>query len=401
MPSTINILKPFDTIHIGPFISQYSDWIIFTLFLFLFWAIAGIALRKRFEESRYLRVLITTVALLLAMGTYFSIYQGWLHLSLEGFGLFGAILILITVFFIIFGLMRGYGLHLANALAIGFVLFYISLWAISPNILHTLDNIFPLGNTILALFFLVSIFKVIAAFFRHSSRTPAQTAKELQNFDKASIEDKEIDREIDEDKKEGKMLKGKTIRFTKIEIKSIENIEACLKKIIEAIKERGNSLSHEDVSELTQYLKQITKNEGVLKKSLWLIKKHLNAYQSMHRKDIPELKNRLQKTNSQKQQAAIKKEIIYQKKMLEIIDFLESYEAKIIWFTDRFNQLIGAAMQRLKNHYPNDALAFLMQADKELSGMRQIFEKQKEFEKFLLKLNKKNLSNLKKEKDPK
>ena len=91
MPSTFDFLDPFSRIHPGSFISQYSDWILFTVLLFFFWAVAGIALKRRFQESRYLRVLITSIALALAVGTYYSVYQGWLHLSLQGLGLFGAV----------------------------------------------------------------------------------------------------------------------------------------------------------------------------------------------------------------------------------------------------------------------------------------------------------------------
>ena len=58
MPSTIDILDPFNRIHPGQFISEYSDWILFTLLLFFFWAVVGISLKKHFEQSRYLRVLI-------------------------------------------------------------------------------------------------------------------------------------------------------------------------------------------------------------------------------------------------------------------------------------------------------------------------------------------------------
>ena len=102
MASQIDILEPFKRIQPGQFISQYSDRIIFTLLLFFFWAVAGISLREKFEESRYLRVLITAVALIISIGTYFSIYNGWLHLSLQGLGFFGAVLLFIIIFFIVY-----------------------------------------------------------------------------------------------------------------------------------------------------------------------------------------------------------------------------------------------------------------------------------------------------------
>ena len=54
MASDITILDPFNRIQLGPFITKYQDWIFFTLLLFFFWAVAGIALRKKFEQSRYL-----------------------------------------------------------------------------------------------------------------------------------------------------------------------------------------------------------------------------------------------------------------------------------------------------------------------------------------------------------
>jgi hypothetical protein len=79
--------------------------------LFFFWAVVGIALKKKFGESKHLRVLVTSVSLMLAVGTYYSIYREWLHVSLQSFGLFGAILLFVVIFFIIFGLMRGYGMH--------------------------------------------------------------------------------------------------------------------------------------------------------------------------------------------------------------------------------------------------------------------------------------------------
>ncbi|MBC2714925.1 MAG: hypothetical protein HF978_06410 [Desulfobacteraceae bacterium] len=400
MASPINFLEPFDRLHIGPFISKYSDWILFTLLLFLFWAVAGIALRKRFEDSRHLRILVTSVALLLSVGTYYSIYEGWLHLSLEGFGLFGAAIVFIVIFFIIFGAIRAYGMRLSNALPLGFLLFFVSLWAISPNMFHTLNEKFPLANTLLGLLFLVSLFKIIAAFFMHSGPKPSETAKDLRRVDIETPENEEIDREIAEEKEEKKILKKRTLRFTKIEIKSIDNIEECLKRIISLIKENGNSLTREEVAGVSKYLKEISKNENIIKSSLKLIKKHLNSYQSLHRKDISELEDRMKKTKSEKKQKIIEEEILYQQKMLQVIDFMKSYESKIVLFTDTFNKLLSASMQKLKTHHPNDALNFLVQAYKEIMSMKHIFKKQKEFEKFLIKLNKKTVSNLKKEKDP-
>ena len=94
----------------------------------------------------------------------------------------------------------------------------------------------------------------------------------------------------------------------------------------------------------------------------------------------------------------IEDEIIYQKRMIEALDFMEKYEKRITDFTQSFNKFIYAAMQKLKGRYPSDALDYLVEAHKSLVGMKQIYQKQKEIEKYLLKLNKKTIKDLKKEK---
>jgi hypothetical protein len=401
MPSTIDILEPFNRIHPGAFISRYSDWILFTLLLFFFWAVAGISLKKRFEESRYLRVLVTSVALMLSVGTYYSIYQGWLYLNLQGLGLFGAILLFVVVFFIILGLMRGYGMHLSNALPLGFTLFYISLWAISPNILYTLASIFPPANAILLLLFIVSVFKIIFAFFRHSGKLPFNMGKDLQRSKFYTTDDKEIEQQINENKKEKKLLEKKTIRITDLEIKTIDNIENHLEKLVKIIKEKGNSLTQDDVSELSYVLTQIGKNVKVLKDGTNFIKSHINSYETHHRKDISELEKRLSKTKDKKKAKAIKNDIVYQKNMLQALAFMDKYESKIIQFSGLFSTLIFKAMQKVKSQYPNDALYYLEQAYQNLLKMKHIYEKQKKLERYLLKVNKNTISELKKEKDPK
>ncbi|VBB45023.1 membrane hypothetical protein [uncultured Desulfatiglans sp.] len=406
MAPTIDLLDPFDRIQLGPFISQYSDWIIFTLFLFLFWAIAGIALRKRFEENRYTRALITAVALVLAVSTYFSVYRGWLHLSFGAFGLFGAVLIFIVIFFIIIGSMRGYGMSLANALSLGFALFYISLWAVIPNILHDIQENFPPVNGILLLFFIVSIIKIIAAFFRYSRKSPLETARRLRTtgFDSVTsgntgaVENVEVEREEKDEEKEAKSLKKRTMKITKAEIRTLEDIETYIERMIQLIKEKGNNIDQEEISELIHILRQIVQKEDILKKGLKIIKTHVEAYQALHQKDISELSKRLSETKDRKQYKILHEELAYQKQMIQALAFLENYESKITDFYKSFIKALSLAMQKLKEKYHEDCLAYLEKAREGLKEMKYVYETQKSIEKYLLRLNKKTIADLKKEK---
>jgi hypothetical protein len=405
MPTTAEILDPFTHIKPGQFISKYSDWILFTLLLVFFISVVGIALHKRFQNNRYLKPLIISVGLMLTFGTYFSIYRGWIHLSLEGLGLFGAFLLFVVIFFIIFGLIRGYGVKVSNALSAGFALFYISLWAIIPNILDNINRIFPLLNFILIILFIASIIKVISSFFHHTRQSPLVAANALQET-KFSTADEvenetEISKEIKDEKKEQKLLKRKTIKLTKTDIKTVKDIESCLEKMIKLIKEEGNSVDQNEIDQLIYYLRQIAKKEAVLKQGLILIQKHVRSYKRLHQKNIPELEKRLSQTKDKKKQKLIQEEIIYQKRMLQALDYLEKYEEKINSFTQSFNRIVYTAMQRVRSKYPNDALSYLERARHSVVHMKHIYEKQKDLEKYLITVDKKTISDLKNEKNQK
>lgn len=397
--STSDIFDPLTKVHPGILIAKYNDWILFTLLLFFFWAVVGIALRKRFQESRHLRVLVTTVALILTIGTYYGIYRGWLHLGLESLGFLGAILVLTVVFFILFGLMRGYGIKLSTALPLGFALFYLSLWAVSPTIYDTISEMLPLANLILLILFIASVVKIVSAFFHHT-RSPLSTAEDLERT-RFNSHEPEIEKEIADNIQERRLLKKKTAKLTDNEITTIENIQEYLQRMISIIRERGVNLSPEALSELTSSLRQIARKEDLLRKGTALIRKHINAYNAIHRKNIPELEKRLSGEKDGKKRKALEEEIIYQKRMLQAIDYIQRYESRIVNFVQSFDRLLAESMQKLKGHSPREALSCLEYASKSLQDMKHIYEKEKDLEKYLLKLNKKTIYDLKKEKDRK
>ena len=398
MVSNINILDPFNRIQPGQFISKYQDWIFFTLLLFFFWAVAGIALRKKFEHSRYLRVLITAISLMLAVGTYYSIYRGWLHFSLQGLGMFGTILLFIVIFFIIFGLMRGYGMPLHNALPFGFALFYISLWAVSPNIMHNIQEIFPPVNGILLILFIFSVVKLLFAFFRHTKTSGFKLPSTSGFKSNANPFSNEIDRELSDEERERAWIKGRTSKITHIEIKSLKHIEEYLLRIIKVIKDNGNMISREEISEVSKAITKIQKSEKILHKGIQRIGEHLTHYRSIEKRDVSELKKRLSQTKDKKKVKIIKDEILYHAKMLEAEQFMQQHENDIIRFVQTFNGHLSTAMQKLGDSYPGDALSILEQASGHLTSMKQIYKKQEEIENYLLKLNREIISDLKKEK---
>jgi len=394
----IDIFDSIARVHPGQFITRFSDWITFTLLLFFFWAVAGIALRKHFQDSRHLRILTTTIGLMLSVGTYYSIYRGWLHFSLANLGLWGAALILIIVFFITYGLMRGYGMKPWIALPIGYAIFYMSMWLIYKNIFHNIADIFPLGNGILAFLFIASLIKIIMRFFEHS-KAPKFAAEEISGYKPTSISEPEINREIQEDKQERKLLKGKTIRLTKTEIRTTDDIQHALDQLITLIKKKAPNLDEHDIAQIKSTLRAINEKESILNRGINLLRDHANAYNALHKKDTSELEKRLRSEADRKKKQIIEEELTYQRRMIEAVNFLQRYESKIQQFIQSFNRFLYTAMEKLKTRNPHESLAYLDAAKNDLSNMKNIYNRQKEIEKYLLNINKKTIRDLKKEKN--
>ena len=395
----IDLLSPFRNISPGQFIARYSDWILFTLLIFFFWSVVTIALKKRFGDTKASRFLATSTALMLAVGTYYMIYKGRLHLSLQGLGMFGAMLILIIIFFILFGLQRNYGMKVSVSLPLGFVLFYISIFALTPNLMTNIQDIFPLAKPIMAVLFAISLFRLITAFFRHSKPNLLKIGKTLEKSIISVNDEPEINKEITEDKKEKKLLKGKTQKLTKMEIRSVDDMENSLNHLIKLIKENDKNITKDEAFKISQLLRQISQKENILVGSMPVLKKHTEIYKKHHRKDIAELDKRLREAiNNPPQQNMIRQEIHHQKQMLETIDFIQTYENRILKFTQQLNKTILKGIEKLKTIHPHECLEYLEYAKKELSAMKHILIKQKELEKYIVSLTKKSVKNLKKEK---
>ena len=397
----IDLLAPFRNISPGQFISRYSDWILFTLLIFFFWSVITIALKKRFGESKAFRVLATSTALMLSVGTYYMIYKGKLHLSLEGLGMFGAMLILIIIFFILFGLQRNFGMKVSISLPLGFVLFYISLYALTPNVMTNIQNIFQLAKPIMGILFAISLFRLITAFFRHSQPNLLKIGKSMEKTYIPPKDEPEINHEIKDDKKEQKLLKGKTIKLTKMEIRTVDDMENSLEQLIRLIRANDKNISKDETYKISQILRQISQKENILLESMPILKKQAEIYKTKHRKDLVELDKRLRAAiNNPQQQNMIRQEIHFQKQMIETIDFIETYEKKIIEFTQNLNKTLLKAIEKLKTIHPHECLEYLEFGKKELSSMKHIFKKQKDLEKFILRLSKKTIKDLKNEKSP-
>lgn len=184
-----------------------------------------------------------------------------------------------------------------------------------------------------------------------------------------------------------------------MEIRSVDDMENSLNHLIKLIKANDKNITKDETFKISQLLRQISQKENILVGSIPILKKHTEIYKKHHRKDITELDKRLREAiNNPPQQNMIRQEIHHQKQMLETIDFIQTYENRILEFTQQLNKTISKAIEKLKTIHPHECLEYLEYAKKELSAMKHIFKKQRELEKYIVSLSKESVKNLEKEK---
>jgi hypothetical protein len=130
----------------------------------------------------------------------------------------------------------------------------------------------------------------------------------------------EIEHDLTFGKKIGKWMKGRTIRPTRMEIRTITHMEEYIRQVIKIIKTHGNDLSPNEITEISEAILKIRKSETIFKKGL--------------------------------------------------------------------NRINGGTLHHLE---------FILE---KLSQIKPVFEKQAEIEKHILKLNKRKVDDLRKEKSP-
>jgi len=252
----------------------------------------------------------------------------------------------------------------------------------------------PILNGIFIVGFIYLLFQLLSKMFMHS-KSPRFVAKQMERFE--NPEKGRIDKEIRDDRREQKLIKRQTMKITNKEIQSIEDMEKYLEQVIDIVEKNGANLDEHQKSEVVSSLQKIGANEEILRKGMENIIRHLQAYEQHHKKDLNALKQQFDQAQNNKERKELENEIIYQQKMLEALEFMKAHENKITDFCRFFNTLISRAMQSLTEHKVNESLNFLLHAYNDLKKMKSIYEKQKQIEKYILKMDKRLMHDLKKE----
>ena len=394
MTLTLRKFIPFQPEEIlnGP----YGDWILLIIFVGLFIAISGAVLPKHLVEKRYGKALVVFTGLILGIGLFKA--KNIYNFNLESFGFLAIWILILIMGFVIFGLTK-IGFAKSTAVSVTYCVIFLSFFLLSPSLFDAISESFPLVNLIFIVLFLYMLGKPIFSIL--SSKNPLKAARKIQNTNFTSDQDVEIEKEEGQDKAEIKDIKKKTMRGTKREIKSINDIEKYLKDIIRIIHEKGSNLTEEDKGKISVDLKQVNFNENILGKGMKYIKSHVDSYFQKHKQDIQEIQERLHKSTSDKQKKILQDEIHYQKTMINVLNYHNRYGLKYVDFVRAFNSLIYKATNKLIHSSPEQTIMHLEKAYQDAVKMQRIYEQQKKFQKLLVRFDKKILKDLRKEKKAK
>jgi hypothetical protein len=387
MPSSL--LFPLEQIKPSEILSQYSEWIYFTLVLVFFVSLSGIALRKHFDKP-YVKPLIISVGLMLTFSVFR--YRGRLTAIFEGWGILGSILLVVIVGVIPYGLARGFGMSGSRAFYLTYILFYILSWVKFPEIYQILaDNNLGIINLGLLVLFFVAIFKVVKF-----GKLPSLGSPKLEGSNPLRPE---ISREIEIEGDENRLVKRQAEKMTKIEIRTIGDMAEALAEIQQIIETHRNNLPKEERERIAHILKEISKKEKLFNKSVQNLRKLFQRIDVIDLKELQELKERLAKVDD-KQRQIVKTEIREEEEKIRIEKSILDYETRLGQYLNSFNGFLMEAVGHIRGSpYPYDANAPLVRARVVLKDIFEMAKEIKVLEEKLVSLTKSKKKLLKKERE--
>ena len=386
MPSSL--LFPLDRINLSDFLSQYSEWIYFTLVMVFFISVAGITMRRHFSKP-YVKPLIISVGLMLTIGVFY--FKGSLTTIFAGWGIIGTVLLVIVGATIPYGLSRGFGLSRKKAFYLTYILLYILFWVQFPQIYYTLaDNNLGLVNLALLILFFVAVYKLI--------KHVRLSQKIDTDLNSRSPYISQIDNDIDALGTEKSLLKKQAQKVTKREIRTIGDIDVSLSEIQQLIETNRNELPRSEREKISQILTETLKKEELFKKGLQGLQTVFKRIRVLDADQLQKLRERLLNADG-RERKILETEIADEEERIKIEKSIFVFEERLTEFIDAFNKRIELAVRQMRaSAYPHDAKIHLLNARVILKQMSQMLKEIKALEDQLINLVKKDKKLLKKEK---
>ena len=386
-------LRKFTPFKPSEIINVYGDWIILIFLCGIFITIAQTFLPERITSKRSGKLLSTFIGLSMGIGLY-SARKAY-NFNFESFGFLGIVLIVILLAIVTYG-VTSMKMKKSHAVALTYCVMFLTFYLMTPSIYDSFAGSLPILNL---LFVIAGIYFIVTGIFG-SLITPKSTATSAANLAHADINPQDqplIEKEIGEEEQEQKLIKGKTLKLTKRELKEIDHIHDHLKEI-EKILKSSDAIYEDERQEIALELSRIGRTKEDFLKGLNLLKQHAKHYRARDQNRIQELRSRYHDTKDELKRHRIKKEAHLEQKKLEIYEFINSNYDKITKFLNDFDMQIQKAVIYIKENQPKGAIHPIQTARNHMNIVWHILKDFKNHEQYLLKLSKKEEKILKKEK---
>jgi hypothetical protein len=369
-----------------------GEWVIIILLCGLFIAICGAVLPKRLTEKRYGKALVVFLGLILGAGLYMA--KDLYNFNFESFGFAAIWIIIFLVGLVSFGLFR-FGMRIDTAFALTYCVMYLSFAMLTPNLFDSIADSFPLINLITLIAFVYLLIRIMMRIFLRN-KTTDHAAFEFKHDKIPPTDQAEIDKELKIDQEEKKDLKKKTNKLTNIELHKIEDIEKLVKQIIFTLK-KNPSMTEEERKDISVMLNKIAAKKKDFLYGLKILDHHIQKYQRGDEQQIHELKVRFAEAKDKKKKAEIKKELDFEKRKIEIFEFMKRDKNRLIEFLAFFEKGIYNAVQYLRQSNVPESINHLTMINQKLGTMKAILKQLTGFVSYLVKYSKKEEKILKKE----
>ena len=371
----------------------YGEWIILIMFCALFIALAGAVLPERLTKSKTGKALYVIVGLILGLGLFMT--RKVFNFNLESFGFLAIWLIIILAAFVTYGLAK-VGMRKDLAITFSYCLMFMTFYMLTPSMVDVISDRIPWLYTLLVAAFMYLVGNLLFKMFKN----PNLTLKDATILAKTKLkqpDEPQIEKEIDFEEKERKLIKSRTLKLTKRELRSIDDIKHHLEEILDILKDT-DQLTEMQHQHIAKSLREIAISKDQFQKGMKTIEAWIRRFAAGDENKINELTRRYHATNDPNKKSEIGKEYQLEKRKIEIFDFWKSHQGNVDQFLNHFDQYIHNAATFMEQNKPKEAVSPIKLAMQIIDKLHAVLIKLKSHERYIISLSKKEQKVEEKEK---
>ena len=381
-------IEPFELLR-----GSYGEWVTLILLCGLFIAVAGAVLPRRLTERRSGKAVTVFVGLIMGIGLYSS--RKLFNFNFESFGLLAIFIIVLLMIMATYGLAK-LGMGKDVALSLTYCITFLTFFVMSPSLFDTFAESLPILNGIFFLAFFYLFGKLIWKMVRHGSTETA--LKAAKGISLSPPDSAELEREIGFEEHERNLIKHSTIRLTKKELKSIDNVRHYLKQIRAIIEDAGSHIKDQHKKDIIKALGNINQTKHNFLGGLTRLNKHILKYKTGDSNKIHKLRERFHQAKDRRKKLEIQREWLFEKKKLDIYEFMQKEADNIKGFVQSFDTMIGRSVQELRAGELSNAKKAIEYCLKYIEKSYEALKVLKRHEFYLLKVSKREEKIEKREK---